>query len=134
MNSRERVLTALDHKEPDRLPIDLGGRQTTFMVGTYEAFKTHLGLDHLPTPLMSKIWQTVFVDKSILEYLKIDCRHIWPGKIAWSGRTEKRPTADSGAQDDVEVFEDQWGIVRKIESGYAGIIGHPLQKATHVYH
>ena len=39
MNSRERVLTALDHQEPDRIPIDLGGRQTTFMVGTYEAFK-----------------------------------------------------------------------------------------------
>src|SRR4030042_4006788 len=25
MNSRERVLLALDHKEPDRVPIDFGG-------------------------------------------------------------------------------------------------------------
>jgi hypothetical protein len=25
MTSRERVLTALDHREPDKIPIDLGG-------------------------------------------------------------------------------------------------------------
>jgi uroporphyrinogen decarboxylase len=25
MNSRERVITALNHEEPDRVPIDLGG-------------------------------------------------------------------------------------------------------------
>ena len=25
MNSRERLETALDHREPDRVPIDLGG-------------------------------------------------------------------------------------------------------------
>ena len=25
MNSRERLLTALAHKEPDRIPFDLGG-------------------------------------------------------------------------------------------------------------
>ena len=24
MNSRERILAAIDHKEPDRIPIDLG--------------------------------------------------------------------------------------------------------------
>ena len=25
MNSRERLVTSLDHKEPDRVPIDMGG-------------------------------------------------------------------------------------------------------------
>ena len=28
MTSRERLLTALNHEEPDRVPIDLGGNQT----------------------------------------------------------------------------------------------------------
>ena len=28
LSSRERVLTALDHKEPDRVPLDLGGYQS----------------------------------------------------------------------------------------------------------
>ena len=29
MNSRERVLAALDHKEPDMVPIDFGGTKVT---------------------------------------------------------------------------------------------------------
>jgi uroporphyrinogen decarboxylase len=44
MNHKERVLTVLNHEEPDRVPVDLGGRQTTFMIETYEHFKAHLGL------------------------------------------------------------------------------------------
>ncbi|MBL7115096.1 MAG: hypothetical protein ISS35_04965 [Kiritimatiellae bacterium] len=28
MTSRERVLAAVNHEEPDRVPIDLGGNQT----------------------------------------------------------------------------------------------------------
>jgi uroporphyrinogen decarboxylase len=130
MNSRERVLTTLDHREPDRLPVDLGGRQTTFMVGTYEKFKTYLGLDHLPIRLMSKIWQTVFVDENVLERLEIDCRHIRPLNKLEMGSEEVRDTADIDDPDGEEIFEDQWGIVRRIEGGYASIIGHPLQKAT----
>ena len=29
MNSRERLLAALNHREPDRVPIDLGGTGTS---------------------------------------------------------------------------------------------------------
>lgn len=29
MTSRERILTALNHKEADRIPIDLGGMRST---------------------------------------------------------------------------------------------------------
>ena len=29
MNSRERLLTALNHQEPDRIPLDLGSTQVT---------------------------------------------------------------------------------------------------------
>jgi uroporphyrinogen decarboxylase len=29
MNSRERVLLALNHKEPDRIPYDMGGTVVT---------------------------------------------------------------------------------------------------------
>ena len=29
MNSRERIITALNHQEPDRVPVDLGGCVTT---------------------------------------------------------------------------------------------------------
>ncbi|MCE5207554.1 MAG: hypothetical protein LLG42_04500 [Chloroflexi bacterium] len=38
MNSRERVLTALNHKEPDRVPFDLG---ETAVPGSHRAHPCH---------------------------------------------------------------------------------------------
>ena len=52
---RDRVLAALNHEEPDRVPIDLGGTPTTTItVDAYDRLKDHLGLDH-ETRLMSKL-------------------------------------------------------------------------------
>lgn len=44
MNCRERTLTALDHKEPDLVPIDFGGRHTTLHLYAHELLMRHLGL------------------------------------------------------------------------------------------
>lgn len=122
MNSKERVLTALNHEEPDRVPMDCGGRQTTFMKDTYEKLKNHLGLQHLPTKMMSHKWQTVYVDEQILERFSIDCRHVRP-----SMKTEPEL---SGSAEGEKIFIDEWGIKRKVEAGYASIIEYPLQTAT----
>ena len=44
MTSRQRVLLTLDHKTPDRVPIDLGGFQTGIHRRAYEALIEHLGI------------------------------------------------------------------------------------------
>lgn len=45
MTDRERVLLTLEHKEPDRVPIDLGGLESSSMTAAaYNALKRHLGL------------------------------------------------------------------------------------------
>ncbi|HWT81343.1 MAG TPA: uroporphyrinogen decarboxylase family protein [Candidatus Methylomirabilis sp.] len=44
MNRRQRTLAALDHKEPDRVPLDFGGRHTTLHLFAHEALMRHLGL------------------------------------------------------------------------------------------
>lgn len=45
MPSRQRVLTALSHQEPDRVPIDLGGMDSTTIMGAaYTRLKQHLGI------------------------------------------------------------------------------------------
>ena len=52
MNSRERVTLALDHQEPDRVPLDLGGSPTTGMhVSTVYALRQALKLDPPGTPV-----------------------------------------------------------------------------------
>ncbi len=45
MTSRERVTLALNHKEPDRVPIDLGSIASTIRtVDAYDRLKNCLGL------------------------------------------------------------------------------------------
>jgi len=52
MNSRERVALALDHQEPDRVPLDLGASPTTGMhVSTVYALRQALELDPPGTPV-----------------------------------------------------------------------------------
>jgi len=45
MNSRERVLAAVEHRTPDRTPLDFGAtRQSGIMASAYHAIKKHLGI------------------------------------------------------------------------------------------
>ena len=45
MTSRQRVLAALNHEEPDRVPLDLGStRNTGILASAYEALEQALGL------------------------------------------------------------------------------------------
>jgi len=45
MTSRQRVVTALNHQIPDRVPIDLGGFQTGIHVSAYKALLKYLNID-----------------------------------------------------------------------------------------
>ena len=57
MNSRERVRCAINHQEPDRVPIDLGGsRVTGIHVDEYCELAKYYGLDVLP-PKVYDSWQ-----------------------------------------------------------------------------
>ncbi|MGD0228638.1 MAG: methyltransferase, partial [Terriglobia bacterium] len=52
MTSRERVTLALNHKEADRVPLDLGGSGTTGMhVDSVYLLRQALGLDRPGTPV-----------------------------------------------------------------------------------
>ncbi len=44
MNCRERAVAALRHIEPDRVPLDFGGRQTTLHLFAHQALMGYLGL------------------------------------------------------------------------------------------
>ena len=45
MNSRERILAAIEHREPDRVPVDLGSTPSSGISAiAYGNLKQHLGL------------------------------------------------------------------------------------------
>ncbi len=122
---KERVLTALNHEQPDRVPMDLGGRQTTLSILAYENLKQHLGLSSLSTNVMAHTWQTSYIDDVILEKFDIDTRHIRPTSQVNDTIGEHIALPNSEAK-----FVDEWGVSRQIVGDYANLTGHPLQKAS----
>lgn len=73
MNSRERVLTALAHREPDRVPIDLGASPVTGIHPVaYHRLKQHLGLDGQPVRVADIILQLAEVEESMRRRFGVD--------------------------------------------------------------
>ncbi len=76
MTSRERVETALSHHSPDRVPLDVGGGQSTSLsVEAYERLKGHLGIS-APTELLNKTFRVARLDEATLTRLGSDVRPV----------------------------------------------------------
>lgn len=77
MTSRERVRAALDHREPDRLPVDLGGSIVTSITkAAYEPLMAHLGLDAEPVRVYDEVQQLPFLAESLLDRFGVDTRMV----------------------------------------------------------
>jgi len=73
MNSRQRVLTALAHREPDRVPVDLGATRVTGITAVaYNRLKAHLGLAEGSTKVFDISQQLAEVEEEILERFGVD--------------------------------------------------------------
>ena len=67
MNSRQRVLAALNHQQPDRVPIDLGGtRQSGIAASTYVKLKERLALT-TPTRVYDLYQVLAEVEEAVLQ-------------------------------------------------------------------
>jgi uroporphyrinogen decarboxylase len=72
LTSRERVLRAINHREPDRVPVDLGGLpQSGIAASTYHKLKQRLGL-HTPTRVTDLIDMLAEVEQPVRERLGVD--------------------------------------------------------------
>jgi uroporphyrinogen decarboxylase len=73
MTSRERVLAAIAHKEPDRVPLDHGSmRSTGIMAIAYNRLKAHLGIGEPPTLVYDLIQQLAQPDPWYLDRFHVD--------------------------------------------------------------
>ncbi|MEK6755523.1 MAG: uroporphyrinogen decarboxylase family protein, partial [Bacteroidota bacterium] len=73
MNSRERVLTALNHREPDRVPIDLSGHRSSGVSAiVYPKLRAHLGLPERPVRVYDPVQQLAIVDDDVLDQFGVD--------------------------------------------------------------
>jgi len=126
MTHRERVLTALNHKEPDRVPIDLGGTcVTSIATSTYEALRRQLGLPAKETVVSEIVQQVAWVDDDVLDVLGADVIPVWPNP----GSSEL-VIEDEG--DGVTSFRDGFGAtLRKLrDSHYYDWVDFPLTEPS----
>lgn len=84
MTSRERLRRALNHQEPDRIPIDFGGMQTTIEVLAYRQLLFHLGLKE---EIFVFTRDHVVPSETVLNMFSVDTRYIYyepikPGPLA----------------------------------------------------
>jgi len=77
LNPRERVTLALNHQEPDRVPIDLGATIVTSIVkNSYVELKKHLGMPLEEIKLLDHVQQLPYVDEALLERFSVDFRSV----------------------------------------------------------
>jgi uroporphyrinogen decarboxylase len=107
MTSRERVLAALDHRVPDRVPIDLGGNQTGIHRVAYENLIARLGRSE-PIEIMDLVQQLAQPSEAVLQRLGVDTRYVAAGAPAgFKGAVVRRERGGRMWED----FEDEFGVV-----------------------
>ena len=73
MNSRERLLTSIMHKEPDRIPVDLGATPSSgISVVAWQNLLRHLGKQHLQTHVYDVVQEVVQPELEILDQFGAD--------------------------------------------------------------
>ncbi|MCC8180496.1 MAG: hypothetical protein LIP23_06265, partial [Planctomycetes bacterium] len=73
MNSRERVIAAIEHRQPDRVPIDFGGhRSSGIMAIAYNRLRDYLGLEKKPAKVYDVIQQLAVIDDDVYERFPTD--------------------------------------------------------------
>lgn len=80
MISRERVLTAISHKEPDKVPFDLGGSNISgISMVAYRRLVKYLKLDvDINYEFRDIVQQLAVPDEKVLKVLGIDTRGVFP--------------------------------------------------------
>jgi uroporphyrinogen decarboxylase len=108
--SRERVLTALDRRTPDRVPIDLGGNQTGIHKFAYEKLLRLLGLQEEVT-IMDLVQQLAKPSEEVLERLRVDTRYVWAqGAESFKGEIIRTRRGGRTWQDFTDEFGVTWSM------------------------
>ena len=118
MTPRQRVLAALEHRQPDRVPRDLGGTTATGInIVAYRNLVRHLDLDEEPT-LFSERIRLANLSDVVLARFKSDTRPLVAGGSFGVGQ----PVGDG-------TYADGYGIGRALppdERGHWYVVRSPL--------
>ena len=124
LTSAARVRSALDHQEPDRVPLDLCGAEVAGInIHTMRGIRQHLGLD-AEVRMDDRITQTGKVTDDLVDRLGVDVRRVPPNKPADRGLEQ-----DLGLVGDHFRYIDEFGIgwqMPEVGGHYFDLYRHPF--------
>ncbi|MEW6744608.1 MAG: uroporphyrinogen decarboxylase family protein [Planctomycetota bacterium] len=129
MTPRQRLLAALNHETPDRVPIDLGGNQTGIHKAAYQTLIDLLGLDE-KVEIMDAVQQLARPSEAVLQRLRVDTRYVHAGAAStYQGGIVTTERDGKLWRDLVDEFGVRWSMPEDAPL-YMDITHHPLAGAT----
>ena len=108
MEPRARVRAALEHREPDRVPRDLGAvRMTGIHLRAYAELRRALGLAEGEVRVGDLSQQLAVVEADVADTLGLDVRGVEPR----GSSSYRREMVDDGEH---RTFLDEWGVRRRM--------------------
>jgi len=129
MNARERLLASLNHREPDRVPFDIGATPVTGISKTaYENLLKYLGMPEEEVGFFDVVQQIVAPSEAFLQKLEVDVRNVSPNPPSnWK--------LEINEEGEYYVFRDPWKIKWRMPKNggfYFDMTEHPLADAFDV--
>jgi len=118
LSHRERVRRTLNHEEPDRVPLDLGGRVTSIHQEEYQRLCGRLGIN--TAFQLDPFYSVMDPDFRVLERLGVDLYYLFL-KAPEYVRAKENPDGS---------YDNEWGITVKKLGIHSERITHPLEDAT----
>lgn len=113
ITSRDRLLKALGHQEPDRIPLDLGSNQVTGIHQiAYRRLRQALDLPPVEPTICDAIQGLALPDLDVIERLGVDVRGLFPFNSHNWGVFE-REDDDPVSGDRYWSYHDEWGITHR---------------------
>jgi uroporphyrinogen decarboxylase len=119
LNSRERILAAINLMPPDRVPLYFGGTSSFLTDEAYFILKEYLGIQGDVEPYREGHTGNIF-DQRILEALDVDVRFVYM----------KKPDFFKYTRLDRDTILSDWGIPIRNIDGYGVRVNPPLANAT----
>jgi len=109
MTSKERILKALAHESPDRIPIDFGATPVTGIhVLAIERLREHFGFEKRPVRVIEPYQMLGEIDPELMDALQIDV-------IGLSPKNNMFGIENSG---ELKEFETFWGQTVLVPKGF----------------
>jgi uroporphyrinogen decarboxylase len=117
MTPRQRVLLAVNHQEPDRVPLALWGSWYGVTDKLYFKVLETLGWEPVAPFRPDRLHSVNYYDDRLLGFLNIDVRHVDPG----AGAATSKIGADG---------TDGWGLKWRTAGLYRSASHYPLEQAS----